>query len=124
VQVGDTVDAALAHLRRVVADDRVHLDVIERSEPSPLSPRDDAFALIEATVGELFPDAVLAPYVLMAVTDSRFFTRICDRVYRFAPFRMSREQRASIHSYDEHLGVDAFGDGVRWYRRLIEKLPR
>ena len=107
-----------------IADDQVHIDVLERNEPSPISPRDDAFALLESTIGELFPDAVPAPYVMMATTDSRHFTRICDRVYRFAPFRMTRAQRGSIHSYDEHLGVDAFLDGIRWYRRLIERLPR
>jgi carboxypeptidase PM20D1 len=124
VMVGDTVAGALDHLRRTIADDQVHLDVVERNEPSPLSPRDDAFELLETTIGEVFPDAVPAPYVMMAATDSRFFTRICDRVYRFAPFRMTKAQRASIHSYDEHLGVGALGDGVRWYRRLIETLPR
>lgn len=122
VMVGDTVAGALAHLRRVVADDQVRIDIVERNEPSPLSPRDDAFRLLEATIGEVFPDAVPAPYVMMAATDSRFFTRICDRVYRFAPFRMTRAQRQSIHSYDEHLGVEAFLDGIRWYRRLIERL--
>ena len=26
-------------------------------------------------------------------------------------------------SYDEHLGVDALVDGVRWYERLIERIP-
>jgi carboxypeptidase PM20D1 len=124
VMVGDTVAGVLEHLRKVVADDQVHIDVLERSEPSPISPRDDAFGLLESTIGELFPDAVPAPYVMMAVTDSRFFTGICDRVYRFAPFRMTKAQRESIHSYDENLGVDAFLDGVRWYRRLIERLPR
>jgi carboxypeptidase PM20D1 len=36
---------------------------------------------------------------------------------------MTKAQRESIHSYDEHLGVDDFIDGVRWYRRLIERLP-
>ena len=124
VMVGDTVAGVLEHLRNVIADDQVHIDVLERNEPSPISPRDDAFALLESTIGELFPDAVPAPYVMMATTDSRHFTRICDRVYRFAPFRMTKAQRESIHSYDEHLGVDAFLDGIRWYRRLIERLPR
>ena len=59
---------------------------------------------------------------MMAATDSRTFAAISDRVYRFAPFRMSKAQREAIHSYDEHLGVDDFLDGVRWYRRLIERL--
>ncbi|HST64795.1 MAG TPA: M20/M25/M40 family metallo-hydrolase [Mycobacteriales bacterium] len=122
VLVGDTVDGALAHLRRAIGDERVRIDVVERSEPSPVSPRDEAFALLEATIGAVFPDAVPAPYVLMAATDSRFFTRICARVYRFAPFRMTKAQRESIHSVDEHLGVAAFLDGIRWYRRLIESL--
>jgi carboxypeptidase PM20D1 len=124
IMVGDTVAEVLAHVRRVVADDQVEIDVIEQHEPSPVSPVDDeAFRLIESTISEVFPDAVPAPYVMMAATDSRFFTTICDRVYRFAPFRMTKAQRESIHSYDEHLGVDAYVDGVHWYRRLIERIP-
>ncbi|MFA6298898.1 MAG: M20 family peptidase [Nocardioides sp.] len=122
IMVGDTVSDVLAHLRTVIADDEVHLDVIESCEPSPVSPMDDAFALLESTITEVFPDAVPAPYVMMAATDSRFFTGICERVYRFAPFRMTKAQRQAIHSYDEHLGVDAFVDGVRWYQRLIERI--
>jgi len=60
---------------------------------------------------------------MMAATDSRFFTEICPRVYRFAPFRMTKAQRQSIHSYDEHLGIDALVEGVHWYQRLIERIP-
>ena len=115
----------VAHVRKAIGDDRVEIDVVEDDEPSPVSPVDDdrPSALIESTIGEVFPDAVPAPYVMMAATDSRHFTAICDRVYRFAPFRMSKAQREAIHSYDEHLGVDDFLDGVRWYQRLIERLP-
>ncbi|WP_341925579.1 M20/M25/M40 family metallo-hydrolase [Nocardioides psychrotolerans] len=124
IMVGDTVNDVLDHVRSVVADDQVHIDVVERNEPSPVSPMDDAFELLEATIGEVFPDAVPSPYVMMAATDSRFFTEICERVYRFAPFRMTKAQREAIHSFDEHLGVEAFLDGVRWYELLIERLPR
>jgi len=127
IMLGDTTESVLAHVRKVVGKG-VAIDVVEAHEPSPLSPystaerRDDAFGLIEDTITEVFPDAVPSPYVMMAATDSRHFTEISDRVYRFAPFRMTKAQREAIHSYDEHLGVDAFLDGVRWYRRLIERL--
>jgi carboxypeptidase PM20D1 len=124
IMVGDTVADVLEHVRRTINDDQVQVTVVEQNEPSPVSPYDDeAFALIESTISEIFPDAIPAPYVMMAATDSRFFTQICSRVYRFAPFRMTKAQRESIHSYDEHLGVDAFVDGVRWYQRLIERIP-
>lgn len=123
IMVGDTVAGVLEHVRRAIADDQVQVTVVDANEPSPISPMDEAFGLIEATIEEVFPDAIPAPYVMMAATDARHFTRICDRVYRFAPFRMSKEQRASIHTYDEHLGIDDFVDGVRWYQRLIERIP-
>jgi carboxypeptidase PM20D1 len=123
VMVGDTVAGVVAHLRKVIADKHVQIEVVEECEASPVSPvDDDAFRLIESTVAELFPEAVPAPYVMMAATDSRHFTHVCERVYRFAPFRMSKAQRQAIHSYDEHLGIDDFLAGIDWYRRLIERL--
>ena len=129
IMVGDTVAGVLEHVRKTINDDQVQVSVVEENEPSPISPfdprhDDGAFALIESTIAEVFPDAIPAPYVMMAATDSRFFTRICSRVYRFAPFRMTKAQRESIHSYDEHLGIDAFVDGVRWYQLLIERIPQ
>ncbi|XAS75416.1 M20/M25/M40 family metallo-hydrolase [Dermatophilaceae bacterium Sec6.4] len=123
VMVGDSVADVLAHVRRAVDDDQVHIDVLEVGAASPISPIDDeAFQLLESTISTVFADAVPAPYVMMAATDARQFTAICDRVYRFVPFRMTKAQRESIHSYDEHLGVDAFLEGITWYRRLIEEI--
>ena len=134
VMLGDTVEDVLAHVRRAVGKD-VEIEVVEEGAASPLSPystsgatdgehRDEAFDLLERTIEQVFPEAVPAPYVMMAATDSRHFTAICERVYRFAPFRMSKAQRESIHSHDEHLGVQDLLDGVAWYRRLLEDLPQ
>jgi carboxypeptidase PM20D1 len=127
IMPGESVASALQHVRSVVDDEQVVVDVVEANEPSPLSPTSEpdargAFALVERTIAQVFPDAVVTPYVMMAGTDSRYFTAICPRVYRFAPFRMSKEQRASIHSYDEHVHVDAWLEGVDWYVALLRGL--
>jgi carboxypeptidase PM20D1 len=99
--------------------------VLDAHEPSPVSPTDDpAYELLASTISEVFADAVATPYVMMAATDSRHFTAICPRVYRFTPFRMTKAQREGIHSYDEHIGVDDLLAGVRWYTRLLERLPQ
>ena len=124
VMVGDTVAGVVEHIRDAVKDDSIRIEVVEAGEPSPVSPMDEAFELLEACIGEVFPDAVATPYVMMAATDSRHFTAISEHVYRFAPFRMTKAQREAIHSYDEHIGVADLLDGVRWYERLIERLPR
>ncbi len=121
--IGDTVASATEHVRRAIDDDSITLTLLDANEPSPVSPTDDpAFELIASTISELFTDAVPTPYVMLAATDARHFTEICTRVYRFTPFRMTKAQRESIHSYDEHIGVEDFLAGVRWYRRLIERI--
>jgi carboxypeptidase PM20D1 len=122
IMVGDTVAGVLERLRTAIGDDRVRMEVVEAVEASPVSPRDDAFEHIETAIRGIFPDAVPAPYVMMAASDSRSFTAICDRVYRFAPFRMTAEQRRSIHAANEHLYVADLLDGVAFYERLIEAL--
>jgi carboxypeptidase PM20D1 len=122
VMPGDSVDGAIAHLRRVIDDDDIEVRVVERGEASPVSAVGEAFDLLVDTIASLFPDAVPAAYVMTGATDSRHFTGICEHVYRFAPFQMTAERQA-IHSYDEHLDVAAFLAGIEWYRLLIESLP-
>lgn len=124
VMVGETVAGVVEHIRLAIRDDSIRIEVVDAGEPSPVSPMGEAFELLEQCIGELFPDALATPYVMMAATDSRHFTAISDHVYRFAPFRMSKAQRAAIHSFDEHLGVDDLVAGAAWYRLLIERLPR
>lgn len=124
ILVGDTVESVLGHVTKAVNDDQVSISVHDANEPSPVSPVDDsAFRLLEQCVEQVFPDAVATPYVVMGATDARHFHAICDRVYRFTPFRMSKPQRALLHSDDEHLGVEDFTAGIRWYRHLIEAIP-
>jgi len=123
VMPGDTVDDAIAHLRTVIDDDDIEITVVERGEASPVSEVGEPFDLVVATIASLFPDAIPAAYVMTGATDSRHFTDLCEHVYRFAPFRMTAAQRQAIHSYDEHLDVDAFLAGIGWYRLLIESLP-
>ena len=121
IMMGDTVAGVVERIRSVINDKQVNVDVVESNEPSPLSPTDDdAFRLLEATITATFPESVPTPYVMMGATDSRFFAEICPRVYRFAPFRMTKSQRESIHSYDERIGVDDYLEGIDFYRRLIE----
>lgn len=123
IMVGDTVGGVVERIRSVINDKHVQVEVIDSNEPSPLSPTDDeAFRLIEAAVHTTFPDAVATPYVMMGATDARFFTRICPRLYRFAPFRMTKAQRESLHSFDERIRVDDYLEGVAFYRHLIESV--
>ena len=123
VAVGETVAGTVQRLERIIADPSVSLRVVEGNEPSPVSATDNVqFGLLERTVAAVFPDAVTAPYIMLGGTDSRRFTGICDAVYRFAPFRMSRQDRANIHADNECLSIATFGEGILFYKHLLRSL--
>ncbi len=124
IMMGDSVDDCVEHIRRVIDDDSIEIEVVMRTEPSPVSPtRGPAWEHLTRVASDVFPDAVCAPYVMMGGTDSRFLTHLTPHVYRFAPFRMSKAQRESLHSVDERIGTDALAEGVLFYERLIADLP-
>lgn len=117
-----TVADAVAHVRRAIADRSITIEVEGASEASRVSRTDDdRWALLVRVVGEVFPDAVAAPYVQNGATDARRFSPWCDHVYRFAPLRMSDADRARIHAADEQVGVATLAEGVRFMTRLIEE---
>lgn len=119
VAVGQTTQDVLTHLERVIADDRVQFTVLESSEPSPVSPRDCRFDAIGAAVRASYPEAAVAPYIMMAASDARHLARICPAVYRFSPLRMDKAQRGSIHGIEENVAVESLGRGVVFYRSLL-----
>lgn len=124
IVIGDTVADVVEHVRQVVGDG-VHVHLVRGDDPTPVSPhRDDAaFDLLEKTTTAVFPESATSPYLMLGATDARHFTRICDRVYRFTPFPMSKSQRESIHSFDEHITVEGLLRGVDWYVRLLRGIP-
>jgi len=122
---GDTVESVLAHVRRAVDDPRIAVE-LEGSEPpkepSPTSPDDGpAFAAIERAIAAVYPDAVVAPYLVVGATDGRHYARIADGVYRILPFRVGDDALRLAHGTDERLEVENLGRGVRFYRAWLRQ---
>lgn len=122
--LGETVAGTARRLRRRIADPLVEIEVLEGNDASPESPTDNAqFSLITAAVRVSHPAAVTVPYVTMAATDARYFHRICSATYRFAPFMMNAELRATVHGVDERVAISELARGERFHRALIEGIP-
>ena len=123
IALGETVQSTLDRLRRIVDDPEVELRVVTGSDPSPVSRADnEAFALIGAAARSVYPDAAVAPYVMVQASDSRHFSQVCDSVYRFMPFDLSREELGTLHAADERITVAALHRGAGFYRYLIRHL--
>jgi len=123
IALGETVQSTVDRLRRVVDDPEVELRVVSGNDPSPVSRADNqAFALLGDAVRSVYPDAAVAPYVMVQASDARHFSQICDSVYRFMPFDLSRAELAALHAADERISVAALHRGAGFYRYLIRHL--
>lgn len=117
---GETVRGAVRRVRRIIGDPTISIETLAAGEPTPVAPtRGPEFAAIARAISASYPEARPVPYLVLATTDARHFHRRWPNVYRFAPLRMSRSQRAGIHGVDECVTVDALDRGVRFHRALL-----
>jgi len=123
IALGETVQSTVDRLRRVIDDPAVELRVVAGNDPSPVSRADNAaFALVSEATRSVYPDAAVAPYVMVQASDARHFSQICDSVYRFMPFDLSRDELASLHAADERISIAALHRGAGFFRYLIRHL--
>lgn len=120
---GDTRDDVMAHVKRVVADDRVSAKMLPGStEPSKVAPTTSAsYRLIERTIRELFPGTIVAPGLMVGGTDSHHFAGVSDHIYKFSPVRAKAEDLARFHGTNERIAIANLAELIRFYHRLVQQ---
>jgi len=121
---GETSASVIAHVRSVIDDPRVDVSPVGGTfEPSLPSPTNDAaWAGLETTIHQIYPQATLGPYLVLGATDSRYFRGITKNVYRFTGTRMDIEDRNRIHGTNERIAEKSYLDGIRFVYQLMKNL--
>jgi carboxypeptidase PM20D1 len=65
------------------------------------------------------PEAIVAPSLVVAATDTRHYEGIADDIYRFLPFVLGPDDTRGIHGIDERIPVEGYKDCVRFYVQLL-----
>ncbi|QHC67020.1 M20/M25/M40 family metallo-hydrolase [Rathayibacter sp. VKM Ac-2759] len=127
INPGGTVAGVVERIRAVIDDPEVEISVQVAHEPSPVSPTGEPgdggpYDVLHGVVREVFPEAIVAPYVQTGGSDARHFHAISDGVYRFIPFEISPQQQLGIHGADESIEVDQFERAIVFYATLLTRL--
>jgi carboxypeptidase PM20D1 len=119
---GDTDQTIVEHLRTVIDDERVAIEVTQNRAASPTSDAQSAsFEALRKIVGETFELRLVAPYLVVGGTDARHYTDLSDQVYRFLPIHFGGEEdRKRLHGTDERIAVEDATRAVWFYRRVLE----
>ncbi len=119
---GETCQSAIERVRRVIKDRRVSVEISGMAEnPSKTSSTDTTgFMVLERTIRECFPEAIVVPYLVIGMTDARHYSRISDSVFRFSPIRGSIKDMELAHGTNERLSIDNFKELIAFFIRLIK----
>lgn len=113
---------AQAHFDSVCSKD-VTCRFISYQDASPYaSTESQAWHKVEKAVGDTWRDAIVSPYLMLAGSDSRRFSRICRDVYKFSAMALSKEERGLIHNDNERIAVEKIDQCVEFFHRLIVQL--
>lgn len=122
IRPGESVESTMTYLQETVGE-KVEVKLSNpdmASEPPPISDRGAlGFSVIQKTVRQVYPESIVAPFLMVGTTDSRHFVGVSKNIYRFLPVQITHEQVGSIHGKNEKVGTEAYKNMVRWYRQLF-----
>jgi carboxypeptidase PM20D1 len=124
---GDNIAAVTDHVHRVIGDARVTVKRHGDSawEASPVSGTTSrGFRLVQQTIRQVFPDAVVAPSLVLGATDARHYAGLTKDIYRFLPQRTGREELKRYHGTDERISLDNYAGAIAFYYELIRSSTR
>ncbi|MCP4448779.1 MAG: M20/M25/M40 family metallo-hydrolase [Myxococcales bacterium] len=120
IKPGDAEESVLAHMRTAIDDPRVVLRVMEMVPPqTSSSSKSRVFHIIEDTLRSIDPSIIVAPGLMLALTDSRHYSKISTDIYRFTAMRLGPEDLQRLHGVDERISLSNYIEIIAFNRRLI-----
>lgn len=123
ILTGESTASTLERARAIVDDEDVRLTALPWArEPSPVSAVDsEGWRAVAETVCAIYPEALVAPFLMTGGTDTRHYEDLCEDVYRFLPLRVGPEDIPRFHGIDERIALADLGDAVRFYVALLSR---
>lgn len=111
------------HIKRVSGEKDLEVDVVYDTGPSNYSTTDcQQYEMLKACIRQTWSDAMIVPYLMIACSDARHYTRISDKVYRFSAMEMTKKERGLIHGNDERIRLKEWEKTLNFYYRIMSQI--
>lgn len=118
---GDSARSILERFKSLIPQDVCVRPLMGDVSSKATSTQSREFQLIESIVKKLYgPNTLVVPSLLAGGTDSRYYSGLCDNVFRFSGY-LKDDRWGSAHSLNERIPCDALESGVRFFTELLHK---
>ncbi len=123
---GESVESVLSRYQRLLSRLPVTVDLLDPEDahdPVPeTSPSHAGFAAISASLANVLPDVLVAPFIVTGSTDSKYYANLSDAVLRFVPMTLTSSDLDRVHGTNERLSVPTYLGMIRFYSNLFERV--
>lgn len=118
---GDTIDGVVAHDRALADEAQVTVRPLPGGHnPShPADPSGPDYRRVADTIRAFFPNAPIAPGLVLGATDGRSYEGLARTVLRFNPIVMRKDDLARFHGNDERVSIANHMRAIAFYEKLI-----
>jgi len=127
---GDSIAGVVEHVRKTINDTLVKITAESMginggNEAAPISDVNSPnFKTLQRTIHQIFPDALVTPWLLIGTTDSKYYAKMSDNIYRFVPTQTTYDDMGGYHGSNERISIESYTQTVRFYIQLIRNSKR
>ena len=119
---GVTTDDLVAHIRKVVRNKDIEINVLNSKEASKMSPTDSrSYKIIAGLCSRMEPNAIVVPYLVMGGTDACNYEPICENIYRYGPFKADASLLLCTHGTNERIPISCMEEGLVFFKNFIRE---
>ena len=121
IMSGESSATVMERVQKLINDPRIKITKGRmQSEPSKVSSTQSfGFTTLRNTIGAVYPETLLAPYLVIGGTDAKHFEAVADDIYRFSPMIINPGNIKSFHGLNERIAVSDFNKAVQFYQQLM-----
>jgi len=115
------LSGSITHVRAAIDDPNISVRPLPvQLEPSSVSDiQSTSFASLHRTIRQTAPQALVAPALLVAATDSRHYQALTKNIFRFLPITLGPDDTKRYHGIDERIAIEDYERCVSFYAQLI-----
>ncbi|WAA08616.1 M20 family peptidase [Fervidibacillus albus] len=121
---GDTIKDVKSFIEKTIDDPDVQVSVTGTEATKVSSTNGWQFQTIQQAARNVYPEAIIAPYLMFGASDARHYDLISDETYRFLPVHITSEDLNRMHGTNEHISVENFLNAIKFYIELLKEVNK
>ena len=116
---GESLDDVKRFIVETIDDADIKVS-ISGNEATKVSGIDNwQFTAIQQAARNVYGDAIIAPYLMVAGSDAKHYDLVTDNTYRFLPVRLNAEDLNRMHGTNERVSVENYVNAIKFYMEMV-----